>query len=67
TQKGQEDFLNSTVTQEGTIRCFEVIGEIIKRLDPDLLARQPQFPWRRFSALGDTLIEQYGALDLETV
>ncbi len=67
TQKGQEDFLNFSITQEGTIRCFEVIGEIIKRLDHGLLARQSQTPWRHFSVLGDMLVEQYYAVNVVVV
>lgn len=64
---GREDFFESTKTQESTLRCFEIIGEIIKRLDADLLARQPHIEWRRFSGFRDVLIHQYDAVNLETV
>lgn len=67
TQPGQEDFLQSSKTQESTIRCFEVIGEIIKRLDAELLEHQPQIQWRRFAGFRDVLIHQYNMIDLETV
>ena len=35
-------FLESELLQDGVIRSFEVIGEVIKRLDPVLTARYPR-------------------------
>ncbi len=48
TVEGHEDFVQSPKTQESVIRCFEVIGEIIKRLSPDLFVPHPHIPWRQF-------------------
>lgn len=39
TSEGRDAFLADDRTQEAVIRCFEVIGEIVKRLDSALLAR----------------------------
>ncbi len=46
TSAGRDDFFASLKTQESVIRCFEVIGEIVKRIDPALTSQQPQIRWR---------------------
>ena len=33
TESGRDAFLESEFTQDAVIRCFEVIGEAVKRLD----------------------------------
>ena len=35
TSDGREVFMASELHQDGVIRSFEVIGEVVKRLDPD--------------------------------
>jgi uncharacterized protein with HEPN domain len=67
TVEGREDFVQSLKTQESVIRCFEVIGEIIKRLSPDLLTPYPHIPWRQFTGFRDVLIHQYEKIDLKVV
>ena len=67
TSAGHDDFLESLKTQESVMRCFEVIGEIVKRLDPSLIAKQPQIPWRQLAGFRDILIHQYDKIDLEIV
>lgn len=64
---GRDDFFSSLKTQESVIRCFEVIGEIVKRIDPALTIQQPQIPWRQISGFRDILIHQYNRIDLEKV
>ncbi|MCC6803990.1 MAG: DUF86 domain-containing protein, partial [Anaerolineae bacterium] len=44
--------------QEGVIRCFEVIGEVVKRLPPELTAAHPGIPWRQISGFRDVLIHE---------
>ncbi len=46
TASGRDAFLASELNQDGVIRSFEVIGEVVKRLDPALVAHYPQVPWR---------------------
>jgi uncharacterized protein with HEPN domain len=40
-----------------------VIGEAVKALPPDLLARQPQIPWREIARLRDLLAHHYYRVD----
>lgn len=36
TQEGKETFYQSLLIQDGVIRCFEVIGEVVKQLSPEI-------------------------------
>ena len=53
--------------QDGVIRSFEVIGEVVKRLDPALTARYPQVTWGDFAGFRDVLIHQYHEVRLDLV
>lgn len=67
TAGGEDVFYSDDRTQEATIRCFEVIGEAIKRLDPSLTAQYPSVPWRGFAGMRDVLIHQYDDVQLDTI
>ncbi len=56
---GRAAFMQSELLQDGVIRSFEVIGEAVKRLDPDLTADYPQVTWSDFAGFRDVLIHQY--------
>jgi uncharacterized protein with HEPN domain len=47
TMEGRGAFMQSVKTQEAVIRCYEVLGEIVKRLSPKLLAPTPLSPGGR--------------------
>jgi uncharacterized protein with HEPN domain len=67
TAGGREDFLASFVNQDAAIRSFEVIGEVVKRLSPELTAAYPTIPWRQIAGFRDVLIHDYEEIDLEAV
>ncbi len=67
TADGREAFLQSPLTQEAVIRCFEVIGEAIKRIDPSLLTAYPEVPWSDFTGFRNFLIHQYDKIELPLV
>lgn len=67
TRSGEADFMADDRTQEAVIRCFEVIGKAIKRLDPALLALYPGLAWRDYTGFRDVLIHQYDAIMLPKV
>ena len=67
TASGRDDFLESELLQDGVIRSFEVIGEVVKRLDPALTERYPQVMWSDFAGFRDVLIHQYHEIRLELV
>ncbi len=67
TKDGREAFMQSDQVQEAVTRCFEIIGEIVKRLDPALTAQYPNAQWRNFAAFRDVLIHQYDKIDMSAV
>ncbi len=64
---GKEAFFASTVYQDAAIRSFEVIGEIVKRLAPELTAKYPQIPWSDYAGFRDVLIHQYDRVLIDIV
>ena len=44
-----------------------VIGEAVKTLPADLLARQPQVPWREIARLRDLLAHHYYRVDAQVI
>jgi uncharacterized protein with HEPN domain len=44
-----------------------VIGEAVKALDPRLLQRQPQVPWRAIARLRDLLAHHYYQVDAQII
>ena len=67
TVDGEQAFLDSVLIQEGVIRCFEVIGEVIKRLAPELTEAHPKIPWRQIAGFRDVLIHDYDEIDIDAV
>jgi len=67
TVDGRAVFLQSPLIQEAVIRCFEVIGEAIKRLDDSLVVEHPAVPWSDFTGFRNFLIHQYDKVNFELV
>ena len=67
TASGRDAFLESEFIQDAVIRCFEVIGVAVKRLDVDLLERAPHVVWRDFTGFRNMLIHQYHGIKLDLV
>ena len=67
TAAGRDAFLESELLQDGVIRSFAVIGEVIKRLDPVLTERYSDVMWSDFAGFRDVLIHQYHEIRLELV
>jgi uncharacterized protein with HEPN domain len=67
TQGGREEFFQSILIQDGVIRNFEVMGEIVKRLSSELRQKHPTVPWRQIAGFRDILIHEYLGIDLQRV
>jgi uncharacterized protein with HEPN domain len=66
-EHGREAFEDSHVLQDAIIRNFEVIGEAVKQLSPDLQEQYPSVPWRRIAGFRDILSHDYMGVDLDEV
>lgn len=67
TQGGKTEFMQSFLIQDGVIRSFEVIGEAVKQLSPELRQEYPHVPWRRMAGFRDVLIHNYSGINLDEV
>ncbi len=64
---GEAEFRLSTLHQDAMIRNFEVIGEIVKRLDTPLTALAPEGQWSLYARFRDLLIHKYDEVILDIV
>jgi uncharacterized protein with HEPN domain len=64
---GEATFFASFMHQDTIIRNFEVIGEIVKRLDPSLTEQHSNVRWDDYAGFRDILIHQYDKVVLEIV
>ena len=67
TQEGKETFNQSLLIQDGVIRCFEVIGEAVKQLFPEIKQKYSDINWRKIAGFRDVLIHNYMGIDLDEV
>jgi len=67
TLSGEEDFMRSSLIQDGVIRNLEIIGEATKRISEQSKDLFPDVPWRQMAGLRDVLIHDYMGVDLRTV
>lgn len=63
----KETFLYDHKSQYAVIRCFEVIGEAVKRLSDDIRKAHPNIPWSSMARMRDILIHAYDKVDLDEV
>ncbi|MFM2026393.1 MAG: hypothetical protein RLZZ339_1108 [Cyanobacteriota bacterium] len=49
TQGGKDRFYQSLLIQDAVIRCFEVIGEAVKQLSPEIRKKYPEITWRKIA------------------
>ncbi|MDQ7025710.1 MAG: DUF86 domain-containing protein [Anaerolineae bacterium] len=67
TQSGRDAFYANEMAQLAVIRCYTVIGEIVKRLSPELRDTNPQIGWRKLAGFRDFLAHNYDEIILDFV
>jgi uncharacterized protein with HEPN domain len=67
TSAGREAFDDSTLIQDAVIRNFEIVGEAVKQISPELKSAHPDLPWRLIARFRDVLIHHYMGVDLNEV
>lgn len=63
----EENFLESTLVQDGVIRQLEIIGEATKRLSEQTRQRHNSIPWKDIAGMRDKLAHDYLGVDLDAV
>ena len=64
---GKADFVANYLFHDAVIREYEVIGEIIKRLPPELLMAQSGVNWKTIKGFRDFLAHNYDRVDLNII
>ena len=64
---GEDQFRASFIHQDSIIRNYEIIGEIVKRLPDNLLAKAPHIEWGQIRGFRDFLAHNYDKVDLDIV
>lgn len=59
TANGREAFASDRMAQKAVIRSYEVIGEIVKRVPPEIRQTNPQIDWRKLAGFRDFLAHNY--------
>jgi uncharacterized protein with HEPN domain len=54
-------------TQDAVIRQFEIIGEAVKSLPRDLIAKDASIPWTQIAGFRDVLVHSYFAVDTSVI
>ena len=62
-----DQFMRDPVLQRAAVRSIEIIGEAVKNLPDDLLAKYPEVEWRKMAATRNRLIHGYFSVDFELV
>jgi len=62
-----ERFRQDEKTIDAVVRNLEVVGEAVRRLPEDFIARHPNVPWRQAAGLRNRIVHDYFGLDLEII
>jgi len=54
-----EDLISDELLKRGVTRSFEIIGEAVKNLSPDLKKNNKDIDWKRIAGMRDKLIHFY--------
>lgn len=64
---GQELFRQDEKTVDAVVRNLEILGEAVRQLPEDFIARNPEVPWRQIAGLRNRIVHDYFGLDLDLI
>jgi uncharacterized protein with HEPN domain len=64
---GREQFFQSDVLQDATLRNLQTLAESCQRLSPASKATQPQISWSGISGFRNVVVHNYMGVDLPEV
>jgi len=59
----EEDFLSNTQFQQSCAFSLLQVGEIVKRLSPDITSKHPTIEWSNIARFRDVLTHNYGRVE----
>jgi uncharacterized protein with HEPN domain len=62
-----KQFKTNELVQDAIIRNIEIIGEVSKKISPELKQAYYNIPWREISGMRDKLIHDYLGVDVIVV
>lgn len=60
-----KNFCKDEKTVDAVIRNFEVIGEAVRQLSPDIKSKHPEIEWKVMINFRNVIIHEYFGIDLE--
>lgn len=63
----QDEFVESALTYDATLRKLELIGEAATHIPDEIRASHPEIPWRMIIATRNRLIHGYLGIDNDTL
>ncbi|HET8837359.1 MAG TPA: DUF86 domain-containing protein [Flavobacteriaceae bacterium] len=63
----EKEFIENNLYLYAVIRCYETIGEAVKRLDFEFREKHPNISWKFIAGFRDVLIHNYEGVDAAEV
>ena len=65
--RSKEQLLNDETMKRAVARSIEIIGEAVKKLDPEFVSKYPHVEWKRIARSRDRIIHHYFDIDYDIV
>ena len=62
-----EVFIEDSRTFDAVIRNFEIIGEAVKNIPPEIRSNNPNIEWKKIASFRDVLAHEYFGLDPDLI
>lgn len=63
----EEEFSETRIVQQATVRNLEIIGEAAQQLQQEFKDSHPAVPWRKIIAMRNRIIHEYFGLKLDVI
>lgn len=64
---GREAFDRDDTLQLALVHLVQVLGEVARRVSPEMQSRHPEIPWAQIIGMRHRLVHDYLAVDLDIV